>query len=112
VVVGTRDALFSRTDGDHLQGFSQKRRKTHLDCKSTIRNPIYVGAVLILIGEAVALASVVLVVYAVLMWWVFHFIVVLYEEPTLREKFGAAYEEYCRMVPRWIPHRRRGTGMG
>jgi protein-S-isoprenylcysteine O-methyltransferase Ste14 len=77
-----------------------------------IRNPIYVGAVLILIGEAVALASVVLVVYAVLMWWLFHFIVVVYEEPTLREKFGAAYEEYCRMVPRWIPHRRRGTRMG
>jgi len=27
----------------------------------------------------------------------------LYEEPTLREKFGADYEEYCRNVPRWIP---------
>lgn len=76
------------------------------------RNPIYVGAVLILIGEAIALASVVLVVYAVLMWWLFHFIVVLYEEPTLREKFGAAYEEYCRRVPRWIPHRRGGTRTG
>ena len=29
-----------------------------------------------------------------------------YEEPTLREKFGAAYEEYCRNVPRWIPRLR------
>jgi protein-S-isoprenylcysteine O-methyltransferase Ste14 len=27
----------------------------------------------------------------------------LYEEPTLRGKFGADYEEYCRNVPRWIP---------
>jgi protein-S-isoprenylcysteine O-methyltransferase Ste14 len=29
--------------------------------------------------------------------------VVLYEEPTLRRKFGAAYEEYCRNVHRWLP---------
>jgi hypothetical protein len=29
--------------------------------------------------------------------------VVLYEEPTLRRKFAAEYEEYCRNVPRWIP---------
>jgi hypothetical protein len=27
----------------------------------------------------------------------------LYEEPTLRRKFGAKYEEYCRHVHRWVP---------
>jgi protein-S-isoprenylcysteine O-methyltransferase Ste14 len=26
-----------------------------------------------------------------------------YEEPTLRKRFGAEYEEYCRNVPRWVP---------
>ena len=31
--------------------------------------------------------------------------VVLYEEPTLRRKFGAEYAAYCRHVPRWIPSR-------
>src|SRR5216683_2563310 len=25
------------------------------------------------------------------------------EEPALKQKFGAEYEEYCRQVPRWIP---------
>jgi protein-S-isoprenylcysteine O-methyltransferase Ste14 len=29
--------------------------------------------------------------------------VLLYEEPTLRRKFGADYEEYCRNVRRWVP---------
>jgi protein-S-isoprenylcysteine O-methyltransferase Ste14 len=29
--------------------------------------------------------------------------VVFYEEPTLRKKFGAEYEEYCRNVRRWRP---------
>lgn len=32
--------------------------------------------------------------------------VMLYEEPTLRKKFGADYEEYCRNVGRWIPRMR------
>jgi protein-S-isoprenylcysteine O-methyltransferase Ste14 len=27
----------------------------------------------------------------------------VYEEPMLRQKFGAEYEAYCRQVPRWIP---------
>jgi len=27
----------------------------------------------------------------------------LYEEPTLRGKFGEDYSEYCRNVPRFIP---------
>ena len=33
-------------------------------------------------------------------------LVVLLEEPELRDRFGAEYEEYCRRVPRYIPARR------
>jgi len=29
--------------------------------------------------------------------------VVLAEEAYLRQKFGAAFDEYCRRVPRWLP---------
>jgi hypothetical protein len=32
--------------------------------------------------------------------------VALYEQPTLRRKFGADYEEYCRNVRAWIPRMR------
>lgn len=32
-----------------------------------------------------------------------HLFVVLYEEPTLRRKFGNDYEEYCGNVRRWWP---------
>ena len=35
-----------------------------------------------------------------------HLFVVLYEEPTLRNKFGADYESYCRNVNRWWPRPR------
>lgn len=29
--------------------------------------------------------------------------VVLYEEPSLRRRFGADYDEYCRNIRRWVP---------
>ena len=32
-----------------------------------------------------------------------HLFVIGYEEPTLRRRFGSAYLEYRRAVPRWIP---------
>jgi protein-S-isoprenylcysteine O-methyltransferase Ste14 len=33
----------------------------------------------------------------------FYLFVTLYEEPHLKNTFGAAYEDYVRKVPRWIP---------
>ena len=35
-----------------------------------------------------------------------HLFVVFYEEPKLRKKFGADYENYCRNVRRWWPRLR------
>jgi protein-S-isoprenylcysteine O-methyltransferase Ste14 len=29
---------------------------------------------------------------------------VYYEEPTLHQKFGTDYDQYCRNVNRWWPH--------
>ncbi len=68
-----------------------------------VRNPIYLGVLLLLLGEAGVFESWSLMVYAVAVFVVFHLFVVLYEEPTLRGKFGDSYERYCRSVSRWIP---------
>src|SRR5919198_1431798 len=73
------------------------------------RNPMYVGMISILVGEAVMERSVVLAEYAVAVLIGFFAFVVLYEEPTLRAKFGAAYDEYRGRVPRWIGIRRMRT---
>jgi protein-S-isoprenylcysteine O-methyltransferase Ste14 len=35
-----------------------------------------------------------------------HLFVIFYEEPTLRKKFGAEYDEYRRNVGRWWPRLR------
>ena len=73
----------------------------------SVRNPIYVGVLLILLGEAILFESLLLAVYAAILWLFFHLVVVFYEEPTLRATFGAEYEAYLRSVSRWIPKRRR-----
>jgi len=69
----------------------------------SVRNPMYVSVAGILIGESLFFSSAAILGYLLACWLFVHLFVVLYEEPTLREKFGDAYEEYCKQVPRWIP---------
>lgn len=76
-----------------------------------LRNPMYLGfaaewiGLWIIFGRAnpVIIASVAAVALAVALF------VMFYEEPTLRRKFGAGYEEYCRNVRRWWPRMRAWT---
>lgn len=68
-----------------------------------VRNPMYVTVATILIGESLFFQTAVLLPYLAFFWLILHLFVMLYEEPTLRDKFGADYEEYCRRVWRWIP---------
>jgi len=72
-----------------------------------VRNPMYIGVLLILVGEVILFMSWTLLAYAGLVWFLFHLFVVFYEEPNLRKKFGASYEEYRNSVPRWIPRVKR-----
>jgi protein-S-isoprenylcysteine O-methyltransferase Ste14 len=68
-----------------------------------VRNPIYVGALSIFLGHFLWFGYWALLIYTVLAFIGVHSFIVLYEEPTLKRKFGAAYEEYLKRVPRWIP---------
>jgi protein-S-isoprenylcysteine O-methyltransferase Ste14 len=66
-----------------------------------LRNPMYVGAMLILAGLAAALASDWLVILLVPTALVLHFGVVLREERYLEAKFGEDYRRYKTSVPRY-----------
>jgi protein-S-isoprenylcysteine O-methyltransferase Ste14 len=68
-----------------------------------VRNPMYIGAGLVLAGAALFYTSILLLGYAVLFIIVAHIFVVFYEEPTLRRSFGTEYKTYCRNVSRWWP---------
>ena len=76
-----------------------------------VRNPMYIGAILISGSQALLYKPVItgLLVYALGFWLCAHLFVLLYEEPHLRKVFGAEYEEYCRRVPRWFPFWKSGA---
>ena len=69
-----------------------------------VGNPMYVGILLVLLGEALLFGSPLLLGYAALLLLIFHLFVVLYEEPALKRKFGEAYHRYGDSVPRWLPN--------
>jgi protein-S-isoprenylcysteine O-methyltransferase Ste14 len=68
-----------------------------------VRNPMYVGVLMIIIGHFLWFKTIWMIAYAGLIFLAFHLFVTLYEEPNLKETFGAAYEGYTKKVPRWIP---------
>jgi len=66
------------------------------------RNPMYVGVILILIGEVIFLQSVGLGIYSLFVFVAFNIFTMLVEEPRLRKDFGEEYERYYENVRRWI----------
>jgi protein-S-isoprenylcysteine O-methyltransferase Ste14 len=72
-----------------------------------VRNPMYWSVAFVMMGEAVVFHSVALADLAAVFFLGVNLFVRLFEEPALRQKFGAEYEEYCRQVPRWLPRFKR-----
>jgi len=70
-----------------------------------VRNPMYLGMGLFLIGEALLLSSIRREMFLVIgsAFLLVNAFILVYEEPTLRRLFGEDYVEYCRNVRRWIP---------
>jgi protein-S-isoprenylcysteine O-methyltransferase Ste14 len=67
-----------------------------------IRHPRYVQMTLALWGYAL-IANYPAAYGAFLLWCAGIYAVVILEERELRARFGEAYQEYCRRVPRFVP---------
>src|SRR3989449_9333646 len=61
-----------------------------------VRNPMYLGVLLVVVGWAAVSWSRAVLVYGVAVALLFHGFVLLVEEPWLRRRFGSAYDGYCR----------------
>jgi protein-S-isoprenylcysteine O-methyltransferase Ste14 len=68
-----------------------------------VRNPMYVGDLTVLAGEALLFRSWWMVAYAVFVWVVLDAYIRRYEEPTLTRRHVADYGAYCVKVRRWWP---------
>ncbi len=86
---------------DYAQG--RPKRLTTTGPYAIIRNPLYVGNVLILAG-AVA-ASELAWVLPILVAWAFgiYSVAIRHEEARLLDRYGDDFVSYAARVPRWIP---------
>jgi protein-S-isoprenylcysteine O-methyltransferase Ste14 len=74
-----------------------------------VRSPMYLGVLLLVLGQGLLLGQEILYAWALAAWLMFTSILVFYEEPQLRRRFGASYDDYRRRVRRWIPTRPRSS---
>ena len=68
------------------------------------RNPQYVGFITLFIGIiflTLSISALITGAFAILLF----FLIPFSEEPWLREQYGKPYEDYCRVVPRFIGYR-------
>ena len=66
------------------------------------RNPIYLGMVVILLGVAVLLGTLVTLAFPVIFVTLIEFFIIPREEQNLENLFGEPYREYKKSVRRWI----------
>jgi protein-S-isoprenylcysteine O-methyltransferase Ste14 len=85
--------------------FDPPRRLVVRGPYARVRNPMYLGAWLVLGGATLYFRSAALLLFALAFIAATVAFVHLYEEPALRRRFGAAYEAYRTAVGRWWPRR-------
>ena len=71
-----------------------------------VRNPMISGVIFVLFGEALLLLSIPHAIWAALFLGINLVYIPLVEEPQLHRRFGDAYADYCRHVPRIVPRLR------
>jgi protein-S-isoprenylcysteine O-methyltransferase Ste14 len=66
------------------------------------RNPMYLAELALLLGWAIFYGSIAVSITFLIACAFFHFVIVPREERTLEARFGEAYREYKKKVPRWF----------
>lgn len=69
-----------------------------------VRHPRYAGMMAAVVGACLMAGTLLLWVVAVA-WWVAARFAVFLEERELRARFGAAFDDYARRTPRFLPFR-------
>jgi len=66
------------------------------------RNPTFLAGMFMLLGWAIFFGSVVILILTVVGWTLLNYLKVPQEERVLEARFGEAYRDYQRRVPRWL----------
>ena len=75
-----------------------------------VRNPMILGVIIVLLGEALAFGSWRILAWATAFFAINTLYFVMLEEPGLEKRFGEDYRRYRQNVPRWMPRLRPWRG--
>jgi protein-S-isoprenylcysteine O-methyltransferase Ste14 len=112
VLLGTCIWEFARTGRGTLAPVDPPRELVVRGLYRYVRNPMYLSVTMIVLGELLLTRSRPLLVYWAVWFIAVNLFVIGYEEPTLRRRFGAAYERYTLEVGRWLPRFRSRQARG
>ena len=90
-----------------LAHFDPPRKFVAIGPYKYVRNPMYLGVLLIFIGYALFVHSISVLLFSIAFFLLAHIIIVVVEEPILKEKFGIDYINYTKAVNRWFPRIRK-----
>ena len=96
-------ALFIRVGRGTLAPWAPPTRLVVRGPYRYVRNPMITGVGTVLAGEALFFRSVGVAVELAIFAALNAIYFPLVEEPDLRERFGAEYDDYRARVPRWLP---------
>lgn len=68
-----------------------------------VRNPMYVGVVLIILGWIMITGSPIVLGFALFLYIAFYYRVKNHEEPWAEDTFAEEWVKYKQNVPRWLP---------
>jgi protein-S-isoprenylcysteine O-methyltransferase Ste14 len=93
------------------------RLKVHKELTLTgpyqfVRNPVYIGTILIVLGMTILLELLWLVPVTFVWCAIVYSLVVHYEEVHLLQRYGESYRKYMSEVPRWLPRGLRLSDLG
>jgi protein-S-isoprenylcysteine O-methyltransferase Ste14 len=108
----TTVALFARIGRGTLAPWDPTEKLVVRGPYRRVRNPMISGVLFVLLGEAAILSSVAVLLWAAVFLAANAIWMPLVEEPGLRRRFGAQYDEYAANVPRWLPRLSPWDGAG
>jgi protein-S-isoprenylcysteine O-methyltransferase Ste14 len=103
VIMGFTISSFIRIGRGTLAPWSPTKKLVITGLYRYVRNPMILGVLTVLLGEAFSLLSKNILIWAMSFFIINTIYFIIYEEPNLEERFGDEYREYKKYVSRWLP---------
>jgi len=105
IVMALTISSFIRNGKGTLAPWSPTKKLVIKGLYRYVRNPMILGVLAVLLGEALSLRSKNILVWAMAFFIINTVYFIICEEPNLEERFGDEYREYKKHVSRWLPGR-------